>query len=368
MRRNQNLIIFSAGESVRNGSVDYLKKKLSEKNICCRDWRELFENVNDTSHIALLPVLSKKIPTFDFALVFAESVDSALVRGEKQYSMRDNVLFELGMCIAALGSDRVILMAQDNVHIPDDLAGIGKIGVDCIRFHEDGFDESVDALGLRLAQKTEIFEKRFASGLEDVINHISINSEIISPVFVGASVSSAEAYFNNFIVRLLENIEKGVDDLKSGENISVPVENVGIRIVFPESVDSFTKNNIGQYFKNRNYSEFFIKDAGIRGLFFNGVFDRENNRLTVVDIPTSVTASYEIVNTILNMESDDKFDTEAEKRFIAKEMDIYCYSLQKLLSPAVAEKRLTYVKDPIKKEKIISVLQKVEILTADISG
>ena len=159
MKRKQNLIIFSAGESVRNGSVDYLKEKLSEKNICCRDWRELFKNANDSEHIALLPVLMKKIPTFDFALVFAEGVDSTFAHGETQRSMRDNVLFELGMSIASLGAERVILLAQDNVHIPDDLAGIGKIGVDCIRFHEDELDESVEAVESSIVRKTELFEE-----------------------------------------------------------------------------------------------------------------------------------------------------------------------------------------------------------------
>ena len=367
MNRRQNLIVFSAGESVRNGSVDFIKKKLSEKNICCRDWRELFENANDSSHIALLPVLTKKIPTFDFALVFAESVDSTVAHGERQHSMRDNVLFELGMCIAALGADRVILLAQDNVHVPDDLIGIGKIGVDFISFHEDALDVTLEALGLRIVQKTETLEKRFSAGIERVIEHINVNADVISPVFVGASVSSAEAYFNNFIVRLLENVENGFVDLKSGENISLPLENVSVKIVFPESVDSFTKNNIRSYFKNNGYSEFFIKDAGIRGLFFNGIYDETNNRITVVDIPTSVTASYEIVNTILNMESDDKFDDDAEKRFIAKEMDIYCYSLKKLLSQSVSEKRLTYISDLQKRKKIINSLQKIEISSSDIS-
>ncbi len=110
MRRSQNLIIFSAGESVRNGKTDYLKKKLSENNINCYDWRELFENVHDAQHIALLPGLSKKIPTFDFALIFAEGVDAVQMRGESsQKSMRDNVLFELGLCIIRINSSKWIV-------------------------------------------------------------------------------------------------------------------------------------------------------------------------------------------------------------------------------------------------------------------
>ena len=103
MRRKQNVIIFSAGESIRNGSVEYIKSRLCKKDIICYDWRELFIKAHDMDNIALLPSLSKKIPTFDFAIIIAEAVDTVRFRGEEQISMRDNVIFELGLCIMALG-------------------------------------------------------------------------------------------------------------------------------------------------------------------------------------------------------------------------------------------------------------------------
>ncbi len=101
--------------------------------------------MHDSEHIALLPSLSKKIPTFDFALIFAEGVDTVQMRGEDVHkSMRDNVLFELGLCVMALGTDRVILFAEDSIHIPDDLIGVGKLGVKHISYVSSDFDLSVD--------------------------------------------------------------------------------------------------------------------------------------------------------------------------------------------------------------------------------
>lgn len=81
MRRKQNVIIFSAGESVRNGNVEYISKKLKERGIEYFDWRALFNCAHDAGNIALLPSLTKKIPTFDFALIFAETVDELKLRG-----------------------------------------------------------------------------------------------------------------------------------------------------------------------------------------------------------------------------------------------------------------------------------------------
>lgn len=360
MRRSQNLIIFSAGESVRNGKTDYLKKKLSENNINCYDWRELFENVHDAQHIALLPGLSKKIPTFDFALIFAEGVDAVQMRGESsQKSMRDNVLFELGLCIMALGTERVILFAEDSVHIPDDLVGIGKIGIKYITFSSSDFDSSVDKLGSEIEITSDKLENKLRTQIDSVIDHINVNSDIISPVFIGAAVSSAEAYFFNFIIRLLENIEKEIINTDDNSLFTQSIEKVKINILLPVTIDKTTGKKINEYYEKEKASKFLIKDAGIRGLDFKGkVSDGE---LIVTDIPTSVTASYSVVNSILNIDSDDEYDLTAEKRFVAKEIDVYAYTLKKLLLPETAVHRLPFIKDEVKKAKILDALKRTKL-------
>ncbi len=360
MKRKQNLIIFSAGESVRNGKVDYLKKKLGENNINCYDWRELFDNVHDNEHIALLPVLSKKIPTFDFALVFAEAVDSVQLRGETvQSSMRDNVLFELGLCVMALGTERVILFAENSVHIPDDLIGIGKIGVKYITYSPSDFDSSVNLLGAEISNTSEALETNIKTQIDNIIDHIRINADVISPVFVGAAVSSAEAYFFNFIIRLLENLEKGIIDTADNSCFVQPIEKTQIRILLPTVIDKNTRNKINDYYKESKISNYLIKDAGIRGLDFKGTVT--DGELIVTDIPTSVTASYTVVNSILNIESDDEYDLNAEKRFVSKEIDIYAYTLKKLLLPEIASQRLFFISDRNKKSKILEALKRTEL-------
>lgn len=367
MRRKQNVIIFSAGESVRNGNVDYIKTKLEEKGIMCFDWRSLFKQAHNSEQIALLPSLSKKIPTFDFALIVAEAVDSVKLRGgEEQGAIRDNVIFELGLCVMALGSDRVILLVEEGVHIPEDLIGVGKIGIACVPFRSLTNPESIHRVSEIIENRSDVFSERFTAQLDEIIEHIRVKSELISPVFVGAAVSSAEAYFLNFIVRLLENTDKGFS-FKNSTNKTYPFpKEVKITIYIPTTVDSLTRSAISEFYGSSGYEEFVIQGAGIRDLFFYGKFDPDNNTLSVADIPTSITASYTVVNSVLNIDSDDEYDLSAEERFAVKEMDIYAFALKKLLTADVACKRLSFIQDPKKKQRILDWLPSISIEFKDI--
>lgn len=363
MKRKQNVIIFSAGESVRNGMVEYIKRKIEDSGICCYDWRDLFKDAHNSENIALLPNLSKKIPTFDFALIIAEGVDTVKLRGGKAESaIRDNVIFELGLCTMALGCERVILLAEEGIHIPDDLIGVGKIGVEYITFRKGEIDTSIEQIETFIGNKTAQNNKAYFSQVDAIINHINVNADTVSPVFIGAAVSSAEAYYLNFIIRLLENIDKGFSYRNSKEDIVFIPEKIKIKVLFPTNINSLIRNRIVSYYERENISEFTIKNAGIRDLFFYGIYNEEKNELTVFDIPTSITASYSVVNSILNIESDEDYDLTAEERFITKELDVYAYALEKLLSPDISNQRLNFIKDPLKKERVLEALKKVELV------
>ena len=93
----------------------------------------------------------------------------------------------------ALGTERVILFAEDSVHIPDDLIGIGKIGVKYISYAASEFNSSVYRLGPEIEKAYDKLDKSLRTQIDSVIEHIKINADIISPVFIGAAVSSAEA-------------------------------------------------------------------------------------------------------------------------------------------------------------------------------
>lgn len=364
--RTQNVILFSAGESVRSGKAEYIKQRLRRDGIHCMDWRELFRHAHDAEHLALLPSLVKKIPTFDFALIFAEGVDEVKLRGDAPlYAMRDNILFELGLCVMGLGSERVILLAEEGLHIPDDLAGVGTTGIQRITFSPDDFETPVNQVEQLLTARLRQYSKQFTAQLDQVIRHINRNADTISPVFVGAAVSSAEAYFMNFIVRLLENMENGFQPADHSASPLPFPRRTQLYILFP-SGGKITPKQISDCYLSLKAESFVIPNAGPRGLFFHALYSPDREQMTILDIPTSVTASYSVIRSILNIDSDEDYDRDAEQRFTTKEMDTYRYALQKLLSPALAAQRLTFLRDDEKKAQILRRLQTVQILSTTV--
>lgn len=366
--RAQNVILFSAGESVHNGKTEYIKQQLRRDGIHCMDWHELFRHAHNAEHLALLPSLVKKIPTFDFALVFAEGVDEVKLRGDVPlHTMRDNILFELGLCVMGLGSERVILLAEEGLHIPDDLTGIGTTGIHRITFPPDDFETPVNQVEQLLTARLRQYSRQFTVQLDQVIRHINRNADTISPVFVGAAVSSAEAYFMNFIVRLLENMENGFLSADySASPLPFPRRTL-LYILFP-SGGRITLDQIRSCYRSLKAKSFVIPNAGSRDLFFHAIYSSDREQMTILDIPTSITASYSVIRSILNIDSDEDYDQDAEQRFTIKEMDTYRYALQKLLSPTLAAQRLTFIRDDEKKAKILRRLQTVQILSTTVPG
>lgn len=62
----------------------------------------------------------------DFAVLVLTPDDTIITRGEKRAVARDNVIFELGLFLGALGPRRVFIIYPRNtdLHMPSDLAGV----------------------------------------------------------------------------------------------------------------------------------------------------------------------------------------------------------------------------------------------------
>ncbi len=98
----------------------------------------IWENgVFKPSHTAI-EALEDVAATFDFAILILTPDDMEISRGDIQPAIRDNVLFELGLFIGALGRKRVF-MIHPRAHLkkPSDLAGIVMVSYDPVRFEAD---------------------------------------------------------------------------------------------------------------------------------------------------------------------------------------------------------------------------------------
>ena len=76
-------------------------------------------------------------------------------------SMRDNVLFEIGLCSMALGLSRVILLTDSKVHMPDDLVGLnGQLALKHITLpNEKQYSDILNAMGGNVQKTNEYFNK-----------------------------------------------------------------------------------------------------------------------------------------------------------------------------------------------------------------
>lgn len=197
----------------------------------CLDWRGLFSSAKDSNNIALLPLLIKKIPTFDFAVLVCEGRDVTYIfRGkdsETVKTMRDNILFEIGLCAMAIGLNRTILVTDLNVRLLDDLRGTNRaLAVKRIFLPSDRDSLSFDIERI----------------CENINLYINEEKEHLNQVVIGAAASGACGYAANFICRTLEHIddEITIKDGKSTKTMKISPEQVHLHIVLPNNIDKRT--------------------------------------------------------------------------------------------------------------------------------
>lgn len=351
--RRPNVVIFSAGETVERARQ--CKDILGDNGINANDYTELFSTAKNKEHIALLPSLIKKIPTFDYAIIIAEGVDTiTLRRNEKVASMRDNLIFEIGMCIMALGVEKVILLYEEGVRIPEDLIGLDGIGIKNVCFEKKDFDSQMK----EIASDINVF---FSKAVKTSAEYILRTFNSVSPIIVGAAVASAEAYFSNFILRFLDHYKSGY---YTEDNEHFLFEDVSFEIYIPNSIYEETDLKIREYYEKRELKKGIIEDAGTRNIEFRYI--KNGSSVTIVDIPTSITASYSMVNKILEIESDDVYDQGNIARFISKEVGIYKVVLEEICIKKEIENCMLSDEDENRKNKKINILKNIKISRMDI--
>lgn len=74
-----------------------------------------------------LDALVEKAHVVDFAILVATGEDTVITRGMEMAAIRDNIVFEFGLFLGALGRDRVYLLSVGDVKVPSDLEGLFRL-------------------------------------------------------------------------------------------------------------------------------------------------------------------------------------------------------------------------------------------------
>lgn len=116
-------------------------------------WPQVFDAGDST-----LTSLLKKTNSSDYALFIFSPDDITIMRGREHSTIRDNVIFELGLFIGALGSDRCFILKPRDTqfHLPSDLLGINVLDFNANR--EDG--DEFSAVNAACTKITKIMKSK----------------------------------------------------------------------------------------------------------------------------------------------------------------------------------------------------------------
>jgi len=88
----------------------------------CTVWKHAFQLAAHT-----MGELMRNLRETDFGIFILSPDDTAIIRGKSNQVARDNVIFELGMFVGRLGTERTFFLVPDDttdLHLPSDLAGV----------------------------------------------------------------------------------------------------------------------------------------------------------------------------------------------------------------------------------------------------
>ena len=102
--------------------VNAMREVMRRWQLVPRPWTDGVFDASRTTIESLIRLSSEA----DFAALILTADDARVARGEKGRVPRDNVVFELGLFMGALGRERVFILKPMNldIQIPSDLLGV----------------------------------------------------------------------------------------------------------------------------------------------------------------------------------------------------------------------------------------------------
>jgi predicted nucleotide-binding protein len=119
---NSRPVVFIGSSSDAIVESTYLHRSLQQRDLLCKLWTKGVFQLSQTTIEDLIRASRES----DFAVLFLTPDDITTSRGRKRASPRDNVVFELGLFIGALGRERTYLAVPKGIELklPTDLLGV----------------------------------------------------------------------------------------------------------------------------------------------------------------------------------------------------------------------------------------------------
>lgn len=252
------IFIGSSGEGLK--IAEYIKYKLQKAEFEVFIWTDDIFKANNS----VLETLLKEASLFDFGIMVATKDDFTVKREKEFISARDNVVFEFGLFLGRLGTNRAFVLQEKGTELPSDLYGI-----------------TVPRFEL-----TDNFQNNFElnNEIEKIIK--TINEKIqLGELGLLPSTVLAIGYFENFVSLICESLNMLNElDVKGKK-----YKKFQFNIVIPRDLDADIKKRAKIYFKNKSLEEIEIP-ASSRSYPIHIQFDEDGGDeiLQLYDMPTTI--------------------------------------------------------------------------------
>lgn len=252
-----------------------------------------------------LEALYRELFFTDFGLFIIFPDDKTEKKGSRGYSTRDNVIFELGMHVGALGIKRGFFLVVDvlkngkelKLEIPTDLDGIKKT-----------------RLRIEVSEENTLLEnaanRKALERVSQVITaHIMDSHDGITPSLL-PSTSLAIGYFKNFILQACTQLSQTTDFELNGEVYDMTQDIFDFHIIIPDRGDRWSHEAYRKFVRKHNLQQIEVKSVKSPRTFpFFISSQMTNGRLQLYDLPTTLRASSETIKIALPR-STSKADIE----------------------------------------------------------
>ena len=224
-----------------------------------------------TSGYSVLESLEKELKKFEFAVFLFSGDDIVISRGEETYSVRDNLLFELGLFTGYLGRKRTFFITERSkkIKMPSDLFGITHLEYNDQR--SDGNYEA--ALQAPVSKIIEIINVVIKESFEvEKLNYNKDVGDFSSDGLRGYAYSKSEKNkvqeINKFLLEVTTvcDLHKNyngmiyIDVDKMANLVKVHGDYIGDIVIqrIKEIIDDSCKEYIEDYYLKKVYTDSFV--------------------------------------------------------------------------------------------------------------
>lgn len=230
-----------------------IEKSINAEVTCWFD-----EGVFEVNTSTLSSLLNGRL-LYDYALLLATRDDLTTSRKKQNSTPRDNVIFEFGLFLGALGENRTLLLQENGAKIPTDLNGITVPRFNLI-------PDSIGELS------------------KNIVQHIK-NNEGLNEYSVLPSTALAVGYYYSFIKTVTHSINEVADSLDLKDD---SCESVEVKIVIPSKLSVDIGQKAKTLYEENSFKDGFIK-SGKRPFPIKYVFDKVNTKHAIIyDMPTTL--------------------------------------------------------------------------------